>query len=83
MTRFTGHLQPRSNWPSWVFSVLIKHPILWISPRRTPTCFLDWKKQLKVCHFSSNTEALAAAETWLDGQNSKFFEWLAKVRATG
>ena len=46
--------------------------------------FLGLKKQLKVRHFSSNAEAIAAAETWLDGQLSEFFfEWLAKVRATG
>jgi len=31
------------------------------------------KKQLKVRHFSSGTEIIAAAETWLDGQTSEFF----------
>jgi len=31
------------------------------------------KKQLKVCHISSDAEVLAAAETWLDGQLSEFF----------
>ena len=42
------------------------------------------KKQLTVRHFSSNTEVIAVAETWLDGQTSDFFfEWLAKVTATG
>ena len=41
------------------------------------------KKQLKGRHFSSDAEVIAAAETWLDGQPSEFFEWLAKVRATG
>jgi histone-lysine N-methyltransferase SETMAR len=42
------------------------------------------KKQLKGRHFSSDAEVIAAAETWLDGQLSEFFfEWLAKVRATG
>jgi hypothetical protein len=34
-------------------------------------------------HFSSDTQVIAAAETWLDWQNSEFFEWLAYVRATG
>ena len=29
---------------------------------------LDLKKQLKVRHFSSDAEVIAAAETWLDGQ---------------
>ena len=31
------------------------------------------KKQLKVRHFSSVAEVIAAAETWLDGQLSEFF----------
>jgi len=33
----------------------------------------DWKKQLKVHHFSSNAEVIAPAETWLDGQPSELF----------
>jgi hypothetical protein len=42
------------------------------------------KKQLKGYHFSSDTEVIAATETWLDGQPSEFFfEWHAKVRAMG
>ena len=35
--------------------------------------FPGLKKQLKGCHFSSNAEVIAAAETWLDGQPSEFF----------
>jgi len=45
--------------------------------------FRGLKKQLKGRHFSSDAEVIAAAETWLDGQFSYFFEWLAKVRAMG
>ena len=46
--------------------------------------FSGLKKQLKGRHFSSDAEVIAAAETCLDGQLSEFFfEWLAKVRATG
>jgi histone-lysine N-methyltransferase SETMAR len=41
--------------------------------------FPGLKKQLKGCHFSSDTEVVAAAETSLDGQHSELFEWLAKV----
>ena len=41
MPRLTGHLQPRTNWPTWASIVLIIHPILWIRPRRTTTCSLD------------------------------------------
>ena len=33
----------------------------------------DWKKQFKSCHFLSDTEVIAAAETRLDGQPSEFF----------
>jgi len=35
--------------------------------------FPELKKQLKGCHFSSDTEVIAAMETWLDGQRSEFF----------
>jgi hypothetical protein len=46
--------------------------------------FPGLKKQLQSRHFSSDAEVIAAAWTWLDGQLSGFFfEWLAKVRATG
>ena len=46
--------------------------------------FPGLKKKMKVRHFSSDAEVIAASETWLDGQTSEFFiEWLAKVRATG
>ena len=52
------------------------HPPYSPEPRRTTTCSLDWKKQLKGRHFSSDAEVIAAAETWLDGQTSEFF-WVA------
>jgi len=46
--------------------------------------FPGLKKQLKGHHFSSDAEAIAAAETWLGGQPyDLFFEWLAKVTARG
>ena len=35
--------------------------------------FPRMKKILKVRHFSSDAEVVAAAETWLDGQIFKFF----------
>ena len=35
--------------------------------------FPGLKKQLKSRHFSSDTEVIAATETWLDGQPSEFF----------
>ena len=49
-------------------------------------CYLfpGLQKQLKVCHFSSDAKVIAPSEIWLEGQISDFFfEWLAKVRATG
>jgi len=70
------------NWLTWASSVLITQPTLLIWPRLTTTCSLDRKKQLKGLHFSSDADVIAAAETWLDGQTSIFFEWLAKVRLT-
>jgi len=73
MPRVTGHLQPRRNWPTWASNILVTHPNLRIWPRRTTTCSLHWKKQLKGLHFSSDAEVIAAAETWLEGQTSEFF----------
>jgi len=43
--------------------------------------FPGLKKQLKGRHFSSDAEVIVSVETWLNGQPSEFFEWLAKVRA--
>jgi len=46
------------------------------SPDLSPSdnhLFPGLKIQLKVRHFSSDAEAIAAAETWLDGQYSDFF----------
>jgi len=39
-----------------------------ISPYPDPT-----EKKLKVRRFSSDTEVIAVAETWLDGEPSEFF----------
>ena len=75
MPQLAGHLQPRRNWPTWACNVLITHPILWIWPRRTTTCSLDWKNNWKVGIFRPMRRSLllAAAETRLDGQISEFF----------
>jgi hypothetical protein len=35
--------------------------------------FPGLKNQLNGRHFSSDSEVIAAAETWLDGQHSEFF----------
>ena len=70
---FNGYLQSRRNWPTWAFNILISQPNLRMWPRRTTTCTVNWKKQLKVRHFSSDAEFIAAAETWLLGQNCFFF----------
>jgi len=79
MPRLTGHLHPRRNRPTWPSNVLIAHPILRIWPRRTTTCSLDWRKQLKFRHFSSDAEVIAATETWLDGQILIFLSGLQKL----
>ena len=42
--------------------------------------FIGLEKQLKVRHFSSQAEVIAAAET---DNFLNFFEWLTKVRTTG
>jgi histone-lysine N-methyltransferase SETMAR len=46
------------------------------SPGMAPSdyhLFPGLKKQVKGCHFSSDMEVIATAETWLDGQPSEFF----------
>jgi len=46
------------------------------SPDLAPSDYLLFpglRKQLKGCHFSSESEVIAAAETWLDGQPSELF----------
>jgi histone-lysine N-methyltransferase SETMAR len=46
------------------------------SPDLTPSdypLFSRLKKQLKGRHFSSDAAVVAAAGTWLDGQDSEFF----------
>ena len=77
--RLTGHSQHRINWSICVSSFLITHPILRIWARRTTTCSPDWQKQLKIRHFSFEAEVISASETWLDGQISELFEWLANL----
>ena len=59
MPRLTGHLQHRTHWPIWASNVLTTHPNLRIRPRLTTTCYLVWKKQMKVPHYS--TDALVNA----------------------
>jgi len=52
-------------------------------PVRLPP--VPWtEKTIEGRHFSSDTEVIAATETWMDGQPEFFFfEWLAKVRGMG
>ena len=38
----------------------------------------DWKKQLKIHQYSSDTEVIAAAETCLEGRLSEFFWVICK-----
>jgi len=72
MPQLTGPLQPRRNWPTWASNVLPPY-----SPDLVPSDYHLFpglkKKQMKVRHFSSDAEVIAAAETWLDGQISEFF----------
>jgi len=77
MPQLTGHLQQRRNLLTWASSVVITYPILRIWPRRTTTYSLDWKNNWKVAVFRPTQRVIAAADTWLDGQLSEFFFWLA------
>jgi hypothetical protein len=58
----------------------VDHPPF--SPDLVPSdyqMFSGLKKQWKVCHFSSEAEVTAAAETWLNGQPSEFFYLVEEV----
>ena len=83
MPRLNGHLQPRRNWPTWV-------PMSW-----SPTLFsasgpvglppVPWteKNNWKVAIFLPTRLLLLRRPGWTDNLLNFFFEWLAKVRATG
>jgi len=77
MSRLTGHLQPRRNWPTWASIVLITHiiPILnWL--RLTSICFLDWKNIWKVAIFLPTRKSLLPRRPdWMD--NFLNFFWVA------
>jgi len=63
----------------YLFFQCLDHPPY--SPDLAPSgyhLFPGLKKQLNGRHLSSDAEVISAAETWFDGQNSYFFEWLAK-----
>jgi len=83
MPRLTGHLQPRRNLPSWASNILITHPILRIWPRRTTTCSLDWKNNWKVAILLPTRRSFLPRRPGWTEKFLIFFEWLAKVRATG
>ena len=83
MPRLTGHLQPRRKWPTWTSSILITHPLLRIWPSRTTTCSLDWKNNWKVAIFRPTRRSLLPPRPCWTDNFLNFFEWLAKVRATG
>jgi hypothetical protein len=50
-------------------------PTLFFRPGPVGLTPVPWteKKQIKDRHFSSDEEVIAAAENWLDGQNSELF----------
>ena len=77
---FTGHLQPKRNWPIWASNVLITHPILRIWPRRTTTCSLDWKSNWKVAIFHPTRRSLLPWRPgWMDNLLNCFLSGLQKL----
>jgi len=81
MPWLTRHLQPRRNWPTWAYIILITHPILCIWPRQTTACFLDWKKiQLKGHHFCLTRRSLLLRRPgWTDKILNVFLSGLQKL----
>jgi hypothetical protein len=83
MPRLTGQLQrPETGLPSLPLSC---SPTVFSVSGPGGLLTIPWakKKQLKICHFSSDAEIIPATENWLDGQISEFVEWFARVRVTG
>ena len=81
MSRLTGHLQPRRNWPTWASGFFITHPILQIWPRWTTTCPLDWKNKRKFAISRPKRRSLLPRRPGWTDKLLNFFEWLAKVTA--
>ena len=76
MARLTGHLQPRTNWPTWASNVLNTHPILRIYSRRTNTCSLDCKNNWKVTIFPPTRRSMLPRRPgWTDNFLNLF--WVA------
>ena len=74
MSRLSGHLQPRRNWPTCASNVLITHPILPIWPRRTTICSLDWKNNWKFAIFRPTRRLLLPRRpVWTDSLLNFFF----------
>jgi len=95
--RLTGHLQPRTNWPTWALATQNKLAYLGFQyldhPPYTPDLvpsdyhlFPRLKKTIERSPFCRPTwrSSLPRRPGWTDNLlNFFFFEWLAKVRATG
>ena len=81
--RLTGRLQPRRNWPTWAFNVLITHLILRIWSCWTTTCSLDWKNNWKVAIFRPTRRSLLPQRPGWTDNLLNFFKWLAEVTAKG
>ena len=78
----SGHLQPRRNWPTCTPTVLITHPILRIWPLRTTT--VPWsEKTIEISPFFVRRRGHSCHGKLVGWKTVFFFEWLAKVRATG
>ena len=82
MLRLTGHLQSRRIWLTLASIVLITHTILWIWPRRTTTCSLDWKKYRKLTIFRPTRRLFLPLRPGWTNNTLISFEWLEKFRAT-
>ena len=66
--KFSFHKSCGGFWCMYVFMCVV----VYLAPSHYHL-FPELKKQLKGRHFSSDTDVIAAASTWLDGQHSEFF----------
>jgi len=80
LSRLTGHLQPRRNWPTWASIVLSTHPFLWIWSHHTTTYSLDWKNNWKVTIFCPTRRSLLLRRSgWTDNPLNFFLSGLQKL----
>ena len=83
ITRLTGHLQPRRNWPTWASNVLITHPFSGSVPVGLPPVPWTEKTNERSPFFVRRRGHWCRGDLVGRTNFQIFCEWLTKVRAMG